>query len=355
MFRFESREYFQFLWLLPIILVAGYWYYRRTIKKLSDSIGPQLTPFLTSSVSAKKRRAKWALEISAILFFIIALARPQLGTSLQEVKSEGVEIVLAVDVSNSMLTEDVKPSRLDLAKGELKRLVDKLSGDKIGIVVFAGSSFLLSPLTTDHSALNMYIDSLSTDMVSLQGTVIKPAIEEAVDAFKRGGADDTEDSKATRVIIIASDGEDHEEGALQLARKLTDEGIRIFTIGFGTEQGGPIPDRDAQGVMRGYKNDEKGQPVLSTHKGEFMRKLAAAGDGAYFYAIGGSNQMELLKAQIDKLEKALFETQMATDYDERFQIPLIIGLILALIELVLSERKRVLATRREYEAGEVAS
>ncbi|MEQ1876667.1 MAG: VWA domain-containing protein [Bdellovibrionia bacterium] len=353
MFRFESREYFQFLWLLPLILAGGYYYYRRTLGKLAASIGPQLTPFLTSSVSLKKRRAKWALEILAVLFFAIALARPQLGTSLQEVKSEGVEIVIAVDVSNSMLTEDVKPSRIELAKGELKRLVDRLSGDKVGIVVFAGSSFLLSPLTTDHSALSMYIDSLSTDMVSLQGTVIKPALDEAVDAFKRGGADEAEDSKATRVIIIASDGEDHEEGALQLARKLTGEDIRIFTIGFGTEQGGPVPERDAQGNMRGYKNDDKGQPVLSTHKGEFMRKLAAAGQGAYFYAIGGSNQMELLKAEIDKLEKALFETQMATDYDERFQIPLTIGLILALIELLMSERRKVLATRREYESGEV--
>jgi Ca-activated chloride channel homolog len=354
MFRFESREYFQFLWLLPLVLAAGFMFYRRTIKKLSDSIGPQLTPFLTSSVSAKKRRAKWTLEILTVLFFVVALARPQLGTSLQEVKSEGVEVIISVDVSNSMLTEDVRPSRLELAKAELKRLIDRLTGDKIGIVVFAGSSFLLSPLTTDHSALAMYLDSLSTDMVSLQGTVIKPALEEAVEAFKRGGADEAEDSKATRVIIVASDGEDHEEGALQLARKLTGEGMRIFTIGFGTEQGGPVPERDAQGVMKGYKNDEKGQPILSVHKGEFMRKLAAAGDGAYFYAIGGSNQMDLLKSEIDKLEKALFETQMATDYDERFQIPLTIGLILALIELLLSERRRVLATRREYEAGEVA-
>jgi Ca-activated chloride channel homolog len=354
MFRFESPEYFQLLWLVPLVVGAGFWFHRRTMKRLSESIGPQLTPFLISSVSKKKRRIKWTLEILATLFFIVALARPQLGTSLQEVKSEGVEVVLAVDVSNSMLTEDVKPSRLDLAKSELKRLIDRLSGDKIGIVVFAGSAFLLAPLTTDHAALSMYIESLSPEMVSSQGTVFKPAIEEAVEAFKRGGAEEEEDSRATRVIIVASDGEDHEEGALQLARKLTNDNFRIFTVGFGTEQGGPIPERDAQGNMRGYKKDEKGQPILSTHKGEFMRNLAAAGDGAYFYAIGGSNQMDLLKKEIDRLEKALFDTQMATDYDEKFQIPLTLALILALIELLMTERRKVLATRRQYESGEVS-
>lgn len=355
MFRFESPEYFQLLWVLPFIVAVGFWFYRRSIRKLEQSVGAQLMPFLTSSVSKKKRRAKWVFEVLAVFFFIVALARPQLGSSLQEIKSEGVEVIIAVDVSNSMLTEDIKPSRLALAKTELKRLVDRLTGDKIGIVVFAGSSFLLAPLTTDHSSLHMYIDSLAPEMVSSQGTVIKPALEEAVDAFKRGGAEDDDDSRATRVIIIASDGEDHEEGALQLARKLANQNFRLFTIGFGTEQGGPVPDRDAQGNMRGYRKDASGQPVLSTHKGEFMRNLAAAGGGAYFYAIGGSNQMDLLKKEIDRIEKALFETSMATDYDERFQVPLTIAIIIALIELLLSERKKVLATRREYESGEIAS
>jgi Ca-activated chloride channel homolog len=354
MFRLESREYLQMLWILPIVVFAGWFFYRWSMNRLRSSIGSQLTPFLIASLSTKKRRIKWTLEILAVTFFVIALARPQLGSSLQEVKSEGIEIVIAVDVSTSMLTEDVKPSRLELAKAELKRLIERLSGDKVGLIVFAGSGYLLSPLTTDHSALSMYLDTLSPDSVSRQGTIIKPALEEALGAFKRGGADEEDDEiRVTRVIVIASDGEDHEEGALEEARTLASKGVRIYTIGFGTEQGGPIPDRDAQGNMRGYKKDEKGQPIMSTHKGDFMRKLAAAGQGAYFYAIGGSNQMELLKKEIDKLEKSKFESQMATEYDERFQIPLALGLILALIELLLSERRSVLPTRRDYEAGDI--
>jgi Ca-activated chloride channel homolog len=353
MFRLESREFLQYLWLIPVVMFAGWWFHRHAMKKLSRSIGDQLTPFLIASLSTKKRKVKWALEILVIILMIFALARPQLGTSLQEIKSEGVEIVIAVDVSTSMLTEDVKPSRLELAKFELKRLIDRLSGDKVGMVVFAGSSFLLSPLTTDHSTLSMYLDTLSTDAVSRQGTLIEPALQEAVDAFKRGGADDDDESQTTRVIIVASDGEDHEKGALELARKLANKGLRIYTIGFGTEQGGPIPDRDENGNMKGYKKDEKGQDIISSHKGDAMRALAAAGQGAYFYAIGGSNQMELLKKEIDRLEKAKFESSMATEYDERFQIPLTLALILALIELLLSERRKVLPSRRDYESGDI--
>lgn len=353
MFRFESQEYLFWLWIIPIVVVAGFFTLKWQKKKISKIFGAKIWAFLTSSLSNKKRRAKWILECLVLAFLILALARPQLGSSLQEVKSEGVEMVILFDVSTSMMAEDVKPSRLELAKSEVKKLLGMTAGDKVGLVAFAGSAFLMSPLTTDYSALSMYIDSLSPESVSSQGTEIKPALEEAEQAFKRGGAEEDEHSKATRVILVVSDGEDHEEGALTLARKLNGEGIKIYTMGLGTEQGASIPERDEFGYLKGYKKDEKGQVITTAHKGEFMRKLAAAGGGTYSYIVGGGAQMDALKKELNRLEKAQFETQMATEYDERFQVPLAIAVILALIELLLGERKKVLATRKQYSGGEV--
>jgi len=350
-FKFGSREAFlTYLWLIPFVLIIGTYLARQARAKIEKQIGQRLTPFLMSSVSTTKRKWKLFLQILTLFFFVVAIARPQLGASLQEVKSEGVELMLLVDVSKSMMAEDNKPNRLEMTKIELKRLLDRLTGDKVGLVVFAGSSFLVSPLTTDYSAIKLFLDSLSIDSVSSQGTEIKPALETAVEAFKRGGVSDEEGVAVTKVILIASDGEDHEQGALNVAQKYYSQGIRIFALGAGTEQGAPIPIRDDYGNLRGYLRDDKGQIVNSQHRGDFLTKLSTSAGGGYYH-VGNTRSVDEIKAQLDRLEKAQFESSLATEYDEKFQFFLFLGILFGLIELFLGERRRAPAIWRGRLSG----
>lgn len=339
MFRFENLAAFNYLWLIPVIIIVGFIFDRMSRKKMETAIGSRLYPFLSSSVSRKKRSIKTTLQVLAVLCFVLALARPQMGESQQEVKSEGVEIIFAVDVSESMMAEDVKPSRLTQAKAELSRLVDLMPGNKVGIVAFAGSAALLSPLTNDPGAIKMYLESLEPSSVSSQGTNFTDALKTSKDAFERGGVTTDETVKVTRVILIASDGEDHEPGALDEAKKMAGEGVRIFSLAYGTEKGGAIPVRDGMGFLKGYKKDRQGQTILTTVKGDALRALAEAGQGSFYFATFGGDQTKLLVEDISKLEKAQFDTTMAVQYEERFQTILMFGIIIALLELFLGERR----------------
>lgn len=339
MFRFENLVAFNYLWLIPVLIVIGLIFDRRSRKKMEAAIGARLYPFLSSSVSVKKRKIKNILQLIVLFLFVLALARPQMGESQQEVKSEGVEIIFAVDVSESMLAEDVKPSRLQQAKAELSRLMDLMPGNKVGVVAFAGSAALLSPLTNDPSAVKMYLESLEPNSVSTQGTNFTDALLTSQEAFNRGGISTDESVKVTRVILIASDGEDHEPGALEAAKKMADEGVRIFTLAYGTEKGGAIPVRDGMGFLKGYKKDRSGQTILTTVNGEALRSLAQAGKGSFYFATFGGMQTKHLVEDISKLERAQFDTTMATQYEERFQSLLLLAILIALFEIFLGERR----------------
>jgi Ca-activated chloride channel homolog len=337
--RFASPEAFQLLWIIPIVWLASIAFERRARKLIQKALGEKLTPFLSSSVSRPRRHVKLALKLLSFAFFVTALARPQLGKSLQEVKVQGVEMVIAFDVSNSMLAEDVKPSRLQHAKSEMNRLLDALAGDKVGLVAFAGSAVVLSPLTTDKGSLKMFIDGLTPDSVETQGTNITKALDEARGVFDRGGAENDETSRVTRVILIVSDGEDQEKGALEQAKKFAQDGTRIFTLAFGTERGAPIPTRDERGFLRSYKRDRSGKEVISTVKGDFLKQLSEVGNGSFHHATFGGQEAKAIKADIDKLQKAEFASSLATSYDERFQIPLALGFLIMMIEMLIGERK----------------
>jgi Ca-activated chloride channel homolog len=293
-YRFEDQAALQLLWLIPLVLFWIRWTGKQTQAVIKKQISPKISGFLTRSVSTKKRKWKLILQVATLLFFVIALARPQSGEGKQKAKSEGLEMVIAIDVSNSMLAEDARPSRLELAKRELARFLDQLGGDKVGIVAFAGSAVLLTPMTNDKAALKMYLESLSTESVSTQGTDFKKALNESYEALQRGGIESDDASNVTRVIVVASDGEETEQGGLEVARKIADQGTRIYTLGFGTEQGGQIPVRDRDGNMTGYKRDKSGQVVLTKFTGEAMRKLAEAGKGSYHHATFGGDAVRLL-------------------------------------------------------------
>jgi Ca-activated chloride channel family protein len=338
-YRFEDRAAFQLLFLVPIVLLMVWWTAKRTQQVIHAQISPRLSQFLMRSLSPSKRKLKLWLQCLAVLFFVVALARPQSGEGKQKAKSEGLEMVLVVDVSNSMLSEDARPSRLELAKKELTRFLDLLSGDKVGIVAFAGSAITLSPLTSDKSALKMYIESLSTDAVSTQGTDFRRAITEAAGDLNRGGTESDENTKVTRVIVIASDGEENEKGGLEAAKKAAAEGIRIYTLGFGTEAGGQIPVRDHQGNLVGYKKDRSGQTVITKSTGEALRALAEAGQGTFQQVTFGGDAVKILKSNIDQLQRKQLDTMEVSHYNEHYQAFLAIGIVLALLEILLGERR----------------
>jgi len=339
MFRFENPQAFFYLWLLLVVIVFSIIFTKRAEKKLKKALGSRVAPVLTASVSKLRRRWKLILQCLVLFCFILALARPQMGESKQEIRSEGVEIMFLIDVSNSMMAEDVRPNRLEQAKVELSKLIDLMPGNKIGIIAFAGSATLLSPITTDPASLKLYLESLSPLSVSTQGTEFKAALAEAAAAFQRGGVAPDDTIKVTRVILIASDGENHETGALEEAENLVKQGIRIFSLVYGTEKGAPIPERDGMGFLRGYKKDAQGQTVLSTVKGDALKALAQKGQGSFYHAAFGGNHLQKIVEDINQLEKTQFESEIATQYDERFQIFVLLGIIFALLELYLGDRR----------------
>jgi Ca-activated chloride channel family protein len=338
--RWANPAAFYWLWLLPILVVISGSMAKTQARRFKKAIDSRLLPLLTQSVSNRKRKVRLFLQLLVLLTFVLALGRPQAGQKREKVKSEGIEIMLVVDVSQSMLAEDVKPSRLDLTKRELSRFVDMSTGDRIGLIAFAGSAMVLSPLTTDRNALKMYIDSLSPNSVSTQGTEFRKALAEADDAFSRGGVEGGETAVTTRAIAIVSDGEDHEPGAEEAARHLVEKGIRIFTIGVGTEKGGPIPLRDEHGVMLSYLKDEKGQVVLTQTRSTVLKVLAEAGHGSFRQLTFGGDAIDQLHKDIDQLQKTAFDSAELTSYSERYQFFLIAAIGLALMDVAWSERRR---------------
>ncbi len=340
MFRFENPSAFNYLFVLPILLIFIVIAWRMREKNLEKALNARLKPFLVSSRSVRKRQFKIVLEVLVVIFAVFALARPQYGQSSQKVRSQGIEVIVALDVSNSMMAEDMKPNRLEHARNEIGRLLSLLSGDKVGLVAFAGSALLLSPMTNDYSAIRMFVDSATPNSVSTQGTDFKSAIEVGLNAMKRGGLDSDEQLHVTKIMVLVTDGESTTSDALDMARKAAKEGLRIFTLGLGTRAGAPIPERDEFGNLQGYKKDKSNKTILSTAKEEALLELAQAGGGAYYHADFSGQAVESLKKDIDKMQKSEFDSDFATNYDEKYQSLLAVAIFLALIEFLLGERKR---------------
>lgn len=343
MWRFESSQYLLWLLLAPFFLGLFFFYVKRWQNLTERTFGARVVPYLVQNYSQQKATWKMICFVVALGLMIMAWARPQAAKGQMEVKSEGVEIMVAVDVSRSMLAEDVRPSRLEHAKKEIVSLLDSLSGDKVGLIAFAGSSVLLSPLTVDKSALKMFVEGLSPDSVETQGTEVGRALNEAKEAFLRGGVESDTSSRVTKVVILISDGEDHEKGAEAVAKELVDKGIRVFTMAFGTEAGGKVALRDPNGQLRDYLKDKSGQPVVSKVNGDFLRTLSEIGQGSFYHVTFGGDQMKSLKEDIDQLEKAEFDTLTATSFQELFQYFLCAAIFFALIELALGNRKKISA------------
>jgi Ca-activated chloride channel family protein len=331
MFRFENIDYLYLLLAIPIftgIFIISRYIRKKKLKAIADK---QLLESLIPEVSAFKPLYKFILLMLAYAFGVAALANPQIGTKMEEVKREGVELMLALDVSNSMKAEDIKPNRLERAKQSILRLIDNLVSDKIGVIVFAGDAFLQLPLTTDYSAAKLMISTVETDMIGTQGTAIGSAIELATDSF-------SEDEEVNKALIIITDGENHEDDALGAAEDATDKNIIIHTIGMGSLEGSPIPVyRNGREV--GYVKDREGNTVVSKLNAGMLQQIAAQGDGRFIRSSTADPDLTALLEELSGLDKKEFESKMFTEYEDRFQYFLAAALFFLLLEILIANRR----------------
>lgn len=327
MFRFENSE---FLALIALLFVTSLCYYyssykrKKNILKIGDKL---LIENLFSGQCRWRHEVKFCLAQLALLCFIIGLARPQFGSKLEVHERQGIEAIIAVDVSNSMYAEDVRPNRLEKAKMMLSNMVDGLSDDKVGLVVFAGQAFVQMPITSDYVSAKMFLDQINPGMVAVQGTDMADAIRLAMKSF-------TPQEDVTRAIFLITDGEDNEQGAVEAAKEAAKAGIRIFVLGIGDPAGAPIP---LPGTNR-YITDEQGNTVISKLCEEICQSIAQAGNGAYIYVDNSTSAQTKLEAQLDKLEKTAMEKQVFSEYDEQFQGFILLGLLFLMIDILLIER-----------------
>lgn len=337
-FRFHNPEFLWLIFLIPFLFWLHKWNTKRLYKKLAKTFAKDKLQFLLRGLDPGKEKRLVLFQACALFFLILALARPQTSDGTIKIKNEGSEIILVVDVSRSMLAEDLKPNRLAIAKKELSRLVDLAQGDRFGLVAFAGSAVLLSPITADRDAIKMFIESLSTDTISTQGTDFTKAFELVRKSFSRGSVSSPEivDTVVSQSVLVASDGENHQQGALEMAKELAKQKIKIFTVAFGTKEGAPVPVYDRSGQMRGYLTDRSNQTVLSKVDGEVLKEIAAASDGDYYPFSFQAGTMQKIANTLEQLEKAKFDEGEIKTYGELYHYFLPLAIVFFLLSLGFS-------------------
>jgi len=332
MLRFEEINYlYLFLSMLLILLSNIYFFYWRS-KSLKQFGDKQLIKRLQIGQSTFRKNFKNLLRIFCIIFIIIAFANPQIGSEIEEVKRKGIDLMIAIDLSNSMLVEDIKPNRLEKSKRAISELLDQLSGDRIGLVVFGSDAFIQLPITTDYSAAKLFLSSVNTKTISSQGTEIGKAIDKCLSSF------DFENSQNKSIIII-TDGENHDDFAIESSKKAKEKGVLIHTLGMGLEQGGPIPIKDKRGNNVSYRKDKSGNTIISKLNELMLMEIAQSGGGKYIRANNSRAGLQELINEINRLEKKEIGTMEFTNFKDRFQFFLIIALILLFLDLVILERK----------------
>ena len=331
MFRFEEPTYLYLLLLLPF-LAAFYLYsnYRRrkAIRKFGD---PVLMAQLMPDVSKYRPDVKFWLVFAAIGLFAVLLARPQFGSKLETVKRQGVEVMIALDISNSMLAQDVQPSRLEKAKRLVAQVVDKMENDKVGMIVFAGDAFTQLPITSDYISAKMFLESINPSLISKQGTAIGAAINLATRSF-------TPQEGVGRAVIVITDGENHEGGAVEAAKAAAEKGIQVSVLGVGMPDGAPIP---VEGT-NDFRRDRDGNVVVTRLNEQMCQEIAQAGDGIYVRVDNSNAAQKVIAQEINKMAKADVETQVYTEFNEQFQAVAWIILLLLLAEMLILERKNPL-------------
>ena len=334
MFRFEDPIYLYLLLLIPLLALIRFVTWRNQKKRLRKFGDPRLLKELMPDVSRWRPGVKFWLLEAALALLVLMLARPQRGTRISHEKRTGIETIICVDVSNSMRAEDVTPSRLDRAKMMVENLVDHFTDDKIGLIVFAGDAFVQLPITSDYVSAKMFLSNIDPSMMATQGTDIARAIDMATHSF-------TQEKGIGKAIIVITDGEDHEGGAVEAAEAAKKAGMRVYMLGIGSTGGAPIPIPGTGDYMA----DNTGQTVMSALNEDMCKQIAEAGGGAYIHVDNNSNAQSLLDQELDKLSKKETQSTIYSDYDEQFQAFGLLALLLLIIEICLLESKNPLMKR----------
>ena len=331
MFRFANSEYLYLLILIPFLLLIfriGRGLTRRRLKQFGD---PDILKDLMPDLSYSRPVVKFLFLMAALIFLILAVARPQFGTKLLEVKRKGIEIIIALDVSNSMLAQDIQPNRLEKAKQSISKLVERLVNDRIGLIVFAGQAYTQIPITNDYASAKMFLSSISTGIVPVQGTAIGSAINLAMSSF-------TPQEDMSRVLIIITDGENHEDDAVALAREAAEKGIKTYTIGVGLAKGSPVP-MSGGSVQQDFLKDKDGNVVISKLNEQMLEQIATEGGGKYIRANNTRLGLNALFEDINQLEKKEIEAKVYSEYQDMFEYPAALALLLIIIEFLILDRK----------------
>ena len=330
MLRFEDPIYLWMLLIIPILVLMRFIVWRKRKRNLRKFGDPSLLKEMMPDVSKYRPTIKFCLLLSAITILIFMIARPQVGSKISHEKREGIEVLIALDISNSMLAQDVIPSRLEKSKLLIEDLVDHLTNDKVGLVVFAGDAFVQLPITNDYVSAKMFLQNINPSLITTQGTDLARAISLSQSCF-------TQREHIGRAIIVITDGEDHEGGALEAAREAYKKGINVFILGVGTSKGAPIPDGNG-----GYLKDNSGQTVLSALNEQMCQQVAKAGNGIYIHVDNTSDAQEKLNKELSKLQSGISDTVVYSEYNEQFQIFGIILLLLLIVETILLESRNPL-------------
>lgn len=332
MIQLDEKIYFYLLFIIPVMIVLflmlQFWK-KRTQKKFADlSLLKRLTP----EKSDFKSYLKLLLFTFGISFLALGLVNPKIGPKLETVKREGVDIVFAVDVSKSMLAEDIAPNRLEKSKRLVSEIINQLASDRIGIIAYAGQAFPQLPITTDYGAAKMFLQNMNTDMLTSQGTAINEAIELATTYYD-------DDEQTNRVLFIISDGEDHSENStLEAVEEAVEEGIRIFTIGVGKDKGAPIPLK-RKGVVESLKKDAQGEVVITKLNEEILEEIADEGNGEYINGSNTEEAVEFIREQLNQMDKTEFEAKQFAEFKDQFQWFLGAGLLFLFLDIFVLDRK----------------
>lgn len=330
MLRFEDPIYLWMQLIIPILVLVRFIVWQKRKRNLRKFGEPSLLKEMMPDVSKYRLTIKFSLLLSAITILIFMIARPQVGSKISHEKREGIEVLIALDISNSMLAQDVIPSRLEKSKLLIEDLVDHFTNDKVGLVVFAGDAFVQLPITNDYVSAKMFLQNINPSLITTQGTDLARAISLSQSCF-------TQREHIGRAIIVITDGEDHEGGALEAAREAYKKGINVFILGVGTSKGAPIPDGNG-----GYLKDNSGQTVLSALNEQMCQQVAKAGNGVYIHVDNTSDAQERLNKELSKLQSGISDTVVYSEYNEQFQIFGIILLLLLIVETILLESRNPL-------------
>ena len=332
--KFGANYFLYFLFLLPSLWVFYKWAEKKKQKAKARFGNLELVSKLEEFHSAQKYNLKKYLLILSVFFLVLALARPQWGTRLVTVTREGIDILIAIDVSASMSATDIRPNRISKAKQEVNALLDKLKGDRVGIVVFAGSAFIFCPLTMDYKAAQMFLDNVEIGVVPKPGTAIGDAIRTSMLGFNQK-------EKKHKVLLLLTDGEDHQSEPLQAAEEAAAEGIKIYSIGIGTEAGEPIPIQEG-GLVSGFKKDQQGNVVLSRLDQSTLQEMALKTGGKYYQATTGEMELDKIYNEVSGMEKKELQGNLMIQYEERYQFFLFLSLILLIAEFFISDRRKTI-------------